>query len=622
MEMESLVNTNLSSGATGSTPSRLLYQPLPGQRSFRLLELLPGQWDDPIQFNLLLDDLDSLSHPYEAISYTWGDATDRKAIKCNGNDGSITRSLFDALRAFRRDLGENARILWADDVCIDQSNTPERSLQIQLMEHIYRAAGKVQIWLGEGDAAKIQPGLQLVGQIAFCIAEQEREHASQMKDTHGDAPEAHYMWRDDDASAPYTISCPDADFEVTSLRPLCALFECRWFTRLWVIQELVLSAAAEMHWGKGSIDFMLVGQAATYVLDHQKSDFVQYEAFDGLKRCYNMFGMWINRWTALSLFDLLWLSRSFGATDPRDKIFGMLGLPTSDSVVNGAPFMKPDYSLSTAEVYTHVASKILVDHNEIDLLATVQHGRELRQNWTSWVPDWSSRHTNCFCNSGRKTSGEVSSCIRTVPAEYGFLNILSVQGIIIDSIATLIDVNFDQEDHWWHRRAAEALVGLIRKVEPTFGAGRTAHTLTAGLGTDGYLVDDTEAFMLEYTAFRDWDFESNATLTSPPTKGLSDQDDDQIHAGYQFFANSGPTILKRRCFETRSGMLGLGPLATAAEDIVVVLFGGTVPFVLRPDADDQRYRLVGECYVHDIMNGEAVVDWLQGGQPAVDFQLY
>jgi hypothetical protein len=155
--------------------------------------------------------------------------------------------------------------------------------------------------------------------------------------------------------------------------------------------------------------------------------------------------------------------------------------------------------------------------------------------------------------------------------------------------------------------AAHALRELIEKVEPKSGAVTTAHTLTAGLGSDGYVVADAEAFMLEYAALKLWGFEQYATSTVPLTKGISGQDDDRVQAGYRSFANSGPTILKRRSFETRSGMLGLGPLATATDDIVVVLFGGTVPFVLRPDADKQRYRLVGECYVHDVMNGEAVV---------------
>lgn len=39
-------------------------------------------------------------------------------------------------------------------------------------------------------------------------------------------------------------------------------------------------------------------------------------------------------------------------------------------------------------------------------------------------------------------------------------------------------------------------------------------------------------------------------------------------------------------------------------DIVCVLFGAQVPFILR--RKDSRYQLVGESYVHGIMYGEAI----------------
>jgi hypothetical protein len=45
-------------------------------------------------------------------------------------------------------------------------------------------------------------------------------------------------------------------------------------------------------------------------------------------------------------------------------------------------------------------------------------------------------------------------------------------------------------------------------------------------------------------------------------------------------------------------------------DVVCVLFGGTVPFVLRRSGDD--FRLHGEAYVYGVMNGE-VIDQLDAG---------
>jgi len=37
---------------------------------------------------------------------------------------------------------------------------------------------------------------------------------------------------------------------------------------------------------------------------------------------------------------------------------------------------------------------------------------------------------------------------------------------------------------------------------------------------------------------------------------------------------------------------------------VVLLHGGTTPFVLRHNVVSQTYELLGDCYVHGIMDGE------------------
>ena len=46
-----------------------------------------------------------------------------------------------------------------------------------------------------------------------------------------------------------------------------------------------------------------------------------------------------------------------------------------------------------------------------------------------------------------------------------------------------------------------------------------------------------------------------------------------------------------------------------AGDRVVILFGGEMPFILRPE--QAQFRFVGECYVYDLMNGQAVKYWAE-----------
>jgi hypothetical protein len=71
----------------------------------------------------------------------------------------------------------------------------------------------------------------------------------------------------------------------------------------------------------------------------------------------------------------------------------------------------------------------------------------------------------------------------------------------------------------------------------------------------------------------------------------------------------------RRFAVTRRGYFVLGPDALQTGDVVVVLRGGKVPFVLRKvsvgggggggdDDNEERWVLVGECYVHGLMDGE------------------
>jgi hypothetical protein len=56
---------------------------------------------------------------------------------------------------------------------------------------------------------------------------------------------------------------------------------------------------------------------------------------------------------------------------------------------------------------------------------------------------------------------------------------------------------------------------------------------------------------------------------------------------------------------TRDGLLGLVPAEAEVGDVIAILLGAPVPQVLRLQADGS-YRLVGECYVRGVMDGEAL----------------
>ena len=111
----------------------------------RLLHLEPGSGDD-IRFSLYpvrLGDKPS----YEAISYCWGDPKDTREVHCDGALLHVTNSLYTALKRLRKEDG--VRVLWADAVCINQTDTEEKNRQVRLMSAIYSQPTSVLVWLGD-----------------------------------------------------------------------------------------------------------------------------------------------------------------------------------------------------------------------------------------------------------------------------------------------------------------------------------------------------------------------------------------------------------------------------------------------------------------------------------------
>jgi hypothetical protein len=93
------------------------------------------------------------------------------------------------------------------------------------------------------------------------------------------------------------------------------------------------------------------------------------------------------------------------------------------------------------------------------------------------------------------------------------------------------------------------------------------------------------------------EFENNK-LPSPPVQAV-------IDSSNPFTFRAGQWAPLRRLFTTPQKWLGLGPESLEQNDEVWLLKNANVPFILRPDGDSQ-YTLVGEAYVHGIMQGQLI----------------
>ena len=67
------------------------------------------------------------------------------------------------------------------------------------------------------------------------------------------------------------------------------------------------------------------------------------------------------------------------------------------------------------------------------------------------------------------------------------------------------------------------------------------------------------------------------------------------------------TTFGRRIFWTKQGYLGIGPASMTTHDIICIFYGGQLLYVLR-DTGLGIFECIGECYVHGLMDGEALTE--------------
>jgi hypothetical protein len=201
-----------------STPN--LYQSLSHQNSIRLIKLQPGAESDPISISLVQVELHNCP-PYDAISYVWGDAADTVPITCNSRLFQITRNLQWALMRVRDP--DQAILVWADAICINQLDVPERNHQVALMGDVYTTACNVFLAMGE---AAIEAGAEDVESLL----------------------EISRAWKDQPV---LPVAALPLDIRWTSVGEL---MDCPWFERVWVVQEAGLAKIPSFCMGEEGLD--------------------------------------------------------------------------------------------------------------------------------------------------------------------------------------------------------------------------------------------------------------------------------------------------------------------------------------------------------------------------------
>ncbi|KAJ8127188.1 hypothetical protein O1611_g6449 [Lasiodiplodia mahajangana] len=348
----------------------------------RLLHLQPAtSQDDELVGSLQHISLSSHYHdlidPYTALSYVWGEPTSADKIRLDDHEFGITANLGAALRGLR-DADRTHRI-WADALCIDQNNIPERNQQVALMEQIYSLANTTVIYLGP-----------LTSSADTILQEINRAILLEIAGT-----------RAADDSSDEEVILDAANQSVLS-QP--------WFRRVWVFQELVLSREPWVQFGSKRVRWQDLCRLLIPFLDkrrpqYAKKDLTILESMNNTRTEYwkgHSSSLFIDPSAANGgdfgdyddgrgsgprrLWRLLEMRKDCGATDPRDFIFAHMGIISDREAA--FKYITIDYTQTTSEVFTSAARYISRRRGFPSLRTAVSPSGIPDSILPSWVPSW------------------------------------------------------------------------------------------------------------------------------------------------------------------------------------------------------------------------------------------
>ncbi|ETS86704.1 hypothetical protein PFICI_00532 [Pestalotiopsis fici W106-1] len=332
---------------------------------------------------------------YRALSYCWGDASRPSDIICNGFQLSVTRNLASALVCLlsKGKANDLSLTFWIDSICINQSNHAERQAQVMLMGSIYRQAVEVIVWLGPAS-----DNSDLAFRVCHRLSGQETGAPTRSQRRAGSRE---FSKRIKALYTPLTNVFGDKSINfkyrgirtiIREMRAVHDILTRPWWSRVWIIQEVTLAKHVVVFCGDAHIywDQLLVGviacldwPRAKHYIDLATAHYarVLFQARQ-VVMCYN-------HDSSRLLFHLISQCRWSKATDPRDKVYGLLGLASIDSDSSN---VRVDYSQSIEDCYRTALLDIIKASGSLEILQLCRKPPGLKATYKSpqlpsWVPD-------------------------------------------------------------------------------------------------------------------------------------------------------------------------------------------------------------------------------------------
>ncbi|OIW29751.1 hypothetical protein CONLIGDRAFT_343943 [Coniochaeta ligniaria NRRL 30616] len=546
---------------------------------------------------------------YTAISYAWGDQYVTAPILVAGQEFDVTTNLAACLKrlAIRQAAkdpaeGDSSLNIWVDAICINQDDVVERNAQVLRMKEIFPHAKELIVWLGEEGphtglaVERINDVTRLLDQLT------ENKDGDGFHDARKRLPEHIYTRTKD-------------EHEMTVRYGVMDIYEREWWERTWILQEVGLSKDVVVHCGyyemtweslesfhkfagflmmeSPELLFDIGGGQGMQMVDIEKLPLAVLNLRDDLEQSYES-----------SLHMLIDNTRNHKATDPRDKIYGILGL--SSDFRSGGIF--PRYEHPVLGVYFDVLKAHFEKYDALDILDQCQFGDTGAIGLPSWTPNWALPEPDDFLpeilpkyltNKGEEPKHAFDACgglsLSSRPWSFGDDNTLHLTGACFDTVQSITDVA--DFLHGW------TLESLLEAWLPTVPTPDQKYPFAPGTWLDAFrrtIVIDVRFLPTE----RDFAMVFPDDPDSREKESFLDRLSEARPAFYK------ACMLKRLAY-TSKGMMGLVRPETQVGDRIAVLAGSKVLHCLREVTQASgkgkaRYQLVGEAYFHGMMDGQAM----------------
>ncbi|KAF0324120.1 heterokaryon incompatibility protein het-6-like protein [Colletotrichum asianum] len=323
--------------------NRHIYPQRLKEYEFRVMCFYPVE-DVSAPIHVTLEVYDDLRyHEYETLSYTWGGENEDSRLTHPVYIGPYwdiliqTHNCWEMLRHMRPWKG--VRTIWVDAICINQADMQERQEQVAKMGRIYEKASRLVIYLGP----------DLVPPTSTSSPYPKRHHLQEL-DSLAERPQL-----------------PSAALSSSTQWTLSDVLRRQYFRRLWIIQELIMSRNITLR--VGNIEFIVDQAVSSQAV--QACD-MPWFTFITRKSIGDQSGN--NLRAAVELVDA---SR---ASDPRDKIFGVLGL-----IDSGEQRIAAAYSISFRHLIIGYYAYCLINKRDIRVLIQAPSLRH-SEDMPTWMP--------------------------------------------------------------------------------------------------------------------------------------------------------------------------------------------------------------------------------------------